>query len=202
MLNAHGLEVGHEEIGPDGIVSWMQVAMRREGPWGVTLPEYPEGTKLFLAARSPLASLNSVATENQQIRSIGFRSQLIWERRGIDLFAQTEQTAGEGIYDFFGWAVMSLAYWYGICLDENPATIFRVDKPGDEEALSELVGRRISRDGKDVWRNEYGPHKKSGRLDYPMTELARVSKAHLNSLIEVANTLGYPEDAAALAEYI
>lgn len=175
--------------------------MRREGPWGTTLPEYPDGTKLFLAVRSPVAAFDSVATENQQIRSIGFRSQLIWERCGIDIFAESQQTAGEGVYDFFGWAVSSLAYWYSMCLDQNPAVVFRIDRPSDDELLSDLVGRRIRRDDKDVWQNKYGPHKKSGRLNYSMAELARVPKPHLNKLIEVANRLGYPEDAAVLSQY-
>jgi len=110
-------------------------------------------------------------------------------------------TAGEGIYDYFGWAVSSLAYWYSMCLDQNPAVVFRIDRPSDDELLSELVGRRIRRDGKDVWENKYGPHKKSGRLNYSITELARVPKPHLNKLIEVVNRLGYPEDAAVLSQY-
>ena len=110
----------------------MQVAKRAAGPWGDTLSHYPADTRQFLVARAPLAALNSVATENQQTRSIGFRSQLIWDRRGIDIFAWPNQTAGEGIYDFFGWAVMSMAYWYDICLEEKPEVIFRIEHASDD----------------------------------------------------------------------
>lgn len=207
LLQQHGLDVRHEDIGVDGVVSWMQVAKRRAGPWGNTLSEYPDGTKMFLVARSPLAALNSVATENQQTRSIGFRSQLIWDRRGVDLFVWDNQTAGKDIYDFFGWAVMSLAYWYDICLEDieqapQPGVIFRIERPEDDAVLGDFLGRRIARGDKQVWDNRYGPHKKSGRLEYPMDELYRVPKAHLAKLIGVTGRLGYPQDAETLRRYL
>ena len=202
LLRQNGLDVRHEAGGADGIISWMQVAKRTGGPWGETLAEYPPGAKVFLVARSPLAALNSVATENQQTRSIGFRSQLIWDRRGVDLFVWNNQTAGEGIYDWFGWAVMSMAYWYDICLEENPEIIFRIEDERDDPQLSEFVGRPITRDGKNVWQNRYGAHKKSGRLEYSVDELARVPKVHLAKLAEVAGRLGYPEDAEFFGRYL
>lgn len=180
----------------------MQVAKRPAGPWGDTMAEYPADSKVFLVARSPLSALNSVATENQQTRSIGFRSQVIWERRGIDLFVWNNQTAGQGVYDFFGWAVMSMAYWYDICLEENPALIFRVEHADDDAALGEFVGRPISREGKEIWQNRYGSHKKSGWLDYSVDELGRVPKVHLAKLIEVTARLGYPDDAQAMSRYL
>lgn len=201
MLQSHGLDVKHEGVGADGVVSWMQVAKRNAGPWGDTLAEYPDETRIFLVARSPLGALNAVATENQQIRSIGFRSQVIWERRGIDLFVWNDQTAGEGVYDYFGWAVASLGYWFDICLAEKPELIFRVEQPRDDVLLSELTGREITRERKKIWQNKYGAHKKSGRLEYSMDELGRVPKQHLAKLIEVTNRLGYPEDAEILSRY-
>ena len=202
LLQQNGLDVRHEAIGADGVISWMQVARRAAGPWGDTLAEYSADTKVFLVARSPLAALNSVATENQQTRSIGFRSQLIWDRRGVDLFVWHNQTAGEGVYDWFGWAVMSMAYWYDICLEDNPGIIFRIEHAEDDALLSEFVGRPITRKGKDVWQNRYGSHKKSGRLEYPIEELRRVPKVHLAKLVEVTGRLGYPEDAEAFGRYL
>lgn len=207
LLQQHGLDVKHEDVGADGVISWMQVARRRAGPWGNTLADYPAGTKVFLVARSPLAALNSVATENQQIRSIGFRSQVIWERRGIDLFVWDNQTAGEGIYDYFGWAVMSMAYWYDICLEDistggEPGVVFRIEQPSDDVLLGGFLGRHIARGGKQVWQNRYGPHKKSGRLEYSLDELYRVPKVHLAKLVEVSARLGYPADAEALRRYL
>ena len=207
LLQQNGLDVRHEAIGADGIISWMQVAKRRAGPWGDTLAEYPAGSKLFLVARSPWAALNSVATENQQTRSIGFRSQLIWERRGVDLFVWDNQTAGKDIYDFFGWAVMSMAYWYDICLEEiataeTPGVVFRIERSADDAVLGDFLGRTIVREGKQVWENRYGPHKKSGRLEYSMDELHRVPKVHLARLVEVTARLGYPADAETLRRYL
>ncbi len=207
LLQQNGLDVRHEDLGADGIVSWMQVAKRRAGPWGNTLAEYPPDTKLFLVARSPLAALNSVATENQQTRSIGFRSQLIWDRRGVDLFVWDNQTAGEGIYDHFGWAVMSMAYWFDICLEEidaqqNPGVVFRIEHSEDDDRLGDFLGRRIVRDGKQIWQNRYGSHKKSSRLQYPMDELRRVPKVHLAKLVAVTARLGYPADAETLRRYL
>ena len=202
LLSANGAAVLHEKVGAAGIVSWMQVAKRHAGPWGNTLAVYPPGTRLFLVARSPLAALNSVATENQQIRSVGFRSQVIWQRRGIDIFAETDQTAGYGIYDFFGWAVMSLAYWYDICLEENPEVIFRIERPDDDDLLSGIAGHPVTRDGKNLWHNEHSAGKKSPKLEYPISELARVPKYHLSKLVDVTARLGYPEDADTLAGYL
>jgi hypothetical protein len=202
LLQAGGLDVRHEEMGTEGLVSWMQVAKRGSAAWGDTLAEYPPGSRLFLVARSPLAALDSVATENQQIRSIGLRSQLIWERRRIDIFARDNQTAGDGVYDFFGWAVMSLAWWYDICLEEQPELIFRIEHPEDDRSLGDLVERPITRAGKHVWQNAYGPHKKSERLAYPISELGRVGRRHLAKLAEVAERLGYPQDAHTIRGYL
>jgi hypothetical protein len=180
----------------------MQVAKRHASPWGHTLADYPPGTKVFLAARSPLAALNSVATENQQIRSVGFRSQVIWQRRGIDIFAATDQTEVDRVYDFFGWAVMSLAYWYDICLEEKPEVIFRIERPDDDDLLSGIVGHPVTRDGKTLWHNEHIAGKKSPKLTYPISELARVPKYHLAKLVDVTARLGYPDDAETLAGYL
>jgi len=202
LLQANGVDVRHEEVGPEGIVSWMQVAKRGPAPWGNTLSAYPAGARVFLVARSPLAALDAVATENQQIRSIGLRSQLLWERRRVDLFAWNNQTAGDGIYDYFGWAVASLAWWYDICFDDRPEMVFRIEHPEDDALLGRLVGRPISREGKHVWQNTYGPHKKSGRLEFPLDELRRVPRNHLAKLVEVAERLGYPADAATLRGYL
>jgi hypothetical protein len=202
LLQANGVAVKHEDVGPEGIVSWMQVAKRGPAPWGNTLAEYPSGARVFLVARSPLAALDSVATENQQIRSIGLRSQLIWERRRVDMFAWNNQTAGEGVYDFFGWAVMSMAWWYDICFDENPEIVFRIEYPEDDRLLTDLVGRPIDRADKHVWQNAYGPHKKSGRLSFAVGELGRVGRPHLRKLIEISERLGYPADAATMRGYL
>lgn len=202
LLRANGVDVRHEDIGPEGIVSWMQVARRGPAPWGNTLTYSPPGARLFLVAHSPLAALDAVATENQQIRSIGLRSQVLWERRRIDLFAWPNQTAGDGVYDFFGWAVASLAWWYDICLEEKPEIIFRIEHAADDALLSRLVGRPIIRDGKHIWHNAYGSHKKSGRLTFPLGELGRVPKHYLAKLVEIAERLGYPEDAATMRGYL
>lgn len=201
LLAANGTPVLHEKVGPAGIVSWMQVAKRHAAPWGQTLAVYPPGSRVFLVARSPLAALDSVATENQEIRSIGFRSQVIWERRGIDIFATTDQKGGNGIYDFFGWAVMSLAYWYDICLEERPEVIFRIERSCDDNLLAGIVGHRVTRDGKGLWHNEHNAYK-SPKLRYPIGELARVPKHHLAKLADVTARLGYPDDAETLAAYL
>ena len=202
LLQQHGLDVGHEQIGADGTVSWMQVAKRASAPWGTTLAEFPAGAKVFLVARSPLGALNSVATENQQIRSIGFRAEVIWERCKVDIFADANQSGDPAIYDFLGWAVMSMAYWYAMCFEENPELVYRVEQPRDDEILGDLVGREIVRKNKKVWRNAYGAHKVSERLDYSMDELGRVHKQHLSHLVDVTDRLGYPDEAKILAGYL
>jgi hypothetical protein len=202
LLQEHGRDVGHEAVGADGIVSWMQVAKRSSPPWGTSLVDYPPDTSVFLVARSPLAALNSVATENQQIRSIGFRAEVIWERCGIDMFAAENQTGEAAIYDYLGWAVMSMAYWYRMCLEEKPEFVYRVEQPRDDGPLGDLAGVEVVRKGKKVWRNAYGAHKVSERLDYSMEELGRIGKPHLAALAEVTDVLGYPDEARVFAGYL
>jgi len=202
LLQQHGLDVGHEDVKADGLVSWMQVAKRPSPPWGNNLTEFPPGAKVFLVARSPLSALNSVATENQQIRSIGFRGEVIWERCGVDIFAADNQSGDPAIYDFLGWAVMSMAYWYEMCFEEKPELVYRVEQPRDDELLGELVGREIVRKNKKIWRNAYGKHKVSERLEYPMDELGRVPKQHLARLVDVTDRLGYPDEAKILGSYL
>lgn len=199
LLIENGFKVAHEKIAPDGIVSWMQAARRGPSPWGTTFTEYPENSKIFLVARSPLAALNSVATESREYRSIGFRSQVIWDRCGIDIFAWNQQTSPPRTYDFFGWGVMSLAYWYEICFQERPEMIFRVDREQDDQLLSNFLGKEITREGKKIWRNEKPGIKK---LEYSIEELARVPKQHLNQLINVSELLGYPDDAEIMRRFL
>jgi hypothetical protein len=98
--------------------------------------------------------------------------------------------------------VASLAWWYDICFDDRPEIVFRIEHPEDDALLSQLVGRPISRAGKHVWQNAYGPHKKSGRLEFPLDQLGRVRKEHLAKLVETSERLGYPEDAARFRDYL
>lgn len=202
LLQQHGLDVGHEEIGTDGIVSWMQVAKRGPSPWGTTLTDYPPDAKMFLAARSPLSALNSVATENQQIRSVGFRAEVIWELSRVDMFAEDNQSGPPRIYDFLGWSVISMAYWYELCLAQRPQLVYRVEQPRDDVLLGELVGRDIVRKGKKVWRNAHSAEKLTKKLDYAMDELYRVPAIHLAKLVEVTGRLGYPDEAEILAKFL
>lgn len=198
LLQQSGLDVKHEYLGKDGIVSWEIASLRAEVPWGDGVTSFSAADKVFLVARSPLETLNSVLIENNQIRSIGFRASVIYERFGIDLFSAKNQLTVEPHYDFMSWAVQSLIYWYELCFTHNPEIIFRVDVVSDDLKLSSFLNSEISRVGKNLRRNY-----KSFHLDnYPVGKLSDQPVERLEKFIELAIRLGYESDAHRIQEML
>jgi hypothetical protein len=194
LLNLNGVDVGHERIRSEGIVSWEIASLRSQLPWGDGVTEFLPDSKIFLVARSPLAALNSVLIECLQTRSIGFRAAVIFEQTGVEIFAESEQRTPEIQHDYMSWSVLSLIHWYEICFSRKPEMIFRVDEERDDVALSEYLGRTIDRDGKSVHRN----HKPFELNGYPIGDLSDQGFERLTKLRDLCEKLGYPKDVKVL----
>lgn len=198
LLNLNGIDVGHERIQNEGIISWEIASLRSNLPWGDGVTEFSPDSKIFLVARSPLAALNSVVIECLQTRSIGFRASVIYEQTGVEIFAQSEQRTPEIQHDFMTWSVLSLIHWYEICFSRNPEMIFRVDQVKDDFALSDYLGRTITRDGKQVHRN----HKPFELNGYPVGDLADQGIERLTKFRNLCEKLGYPKDVEVIESLI
>lgn len=193
LLQRCGVKVGHEKIFADGIVSWMALSGRESAPWGHAIGPIAGDFRLFCIARSPLAALGSILPENNNRRSIGWRASVIWDKLGIDLFSHSEVPQTN-----VGFALASFAFWYRIALDLKPEIIFRVDRTADDSILSAFLGKPVIRSP--------GIEKNSRPLvrrdDWRLSELADFPRPLLYTAIDVAEELGYPEDAKVIAAQI
>lgn len=198
LLQQNGLDVGHEYLKKDGIVSWEIASLRSELPWGDGVTEFDAGSKIFLVARSPLDALNSVVTECLQTRSIGFRASVIFEHFDVDLFSQKNQRTPEIQHDYMSWSVLSLIYWYQLCFQHNPEIIYRVEEPASDLLLSEYLGLPISRDEKSLRVNK----KLFSNGDYPVGKIENQDRDRLEMLADICLRLGYPEDAKKLQSFL
>ncbi|RNF33872.1 hypothetical protein [Paracoccus methylarcula] len=190
LLRSGGVQVEHEKIGKEGIVSWMALSGRESVPWGHAIGPLTEEFRLFCVARSPLAAIGSILPENNNRRSIGWRAMVIWEKLGIDIFSRSEvpQTG-------LGLAFASYAYWYRMALDLRPGIIFRVDRQEDDAGLAAFVGQPLQR-GSGIETNSR-PHIR--RDDWRIEELSDFPRPLLYTAIDVADALGYPEDAGVIS---
>lgn len=193
LLRSSGVQVGHERLGRDGIVSWMALSGRESVPWGHAIGPLAEDFRLFCIARSPLAAMGSILPENDNRRSIGWRATVIWEKLGVDMFSHSEvpQTG-------LGFALASFAYWYRIALDLRPEIIFRVDREEDDASLTSFLGRPVQRSSGIELNSR--PHIR--RENWRISQLSNFPRPLLYTAIDVAEALGYPEDAKAISARI
>jgi hypothetical protein len=198
LLKQSGLDVGHEYLRKDGIVSWEIASLRSDLPWGNGVTDFEAGAKIFLVARSPLGALNSVVTECMQIRSIGFRASVIYEHFDVEIFSQANQRIAEPHFDYMTWSVLSLIYWYELCFSHNPEIIFRVDHSEDDKILTEYLGHEVSRENKSIRVNK----KPYSTGDYPIGRIEDQDSSRLELLADMCIRLGYEEDAKKLKSFL
>ena len=195
LLKAGGLDVPHEKPGKDGMVSWMAGSGRVLVPWGRSIPN-PDGIKekkVFCVVRSPLKAIPSIIPENQNIRSFAFRSQVIWDKLGIDLASDRRWRKRP-----VSTAIASYAFWYQVNLLMKPEFIFRIDKPDDDAALGSFVGAEISRDD-EIHRNS---RPKRRGPEFTTDQLDGVHPTLLEALAELARKFNYVEDAEAIEAFL
>ena len=188
LLQAAGLDIPHEKPGKDGIVSWMAVSERGPTPWGNGIGRIHgrDDIKLFCCVRSPLHAIPSIIPENRTLRSFAFRVQVIWEKLGVDLTSDRRL-----LNKPVNMAIASYVYWFQMNLMLSPQFLFRIDRPEDDEKLSEFVGTEVARN-EDIGRNSR-PNLR--HKDFTVEDLKKVDKSLLKPLADLASRFGYEEDA-------
>ena len=190
LLAASGIEVGHERLGRDGIVSWMLVSEREAVPWGDALGPLGGYRRIFCVARGPLAAIPSIIAENRKRRSLKFRNKVALERTGAAIGAETDDPREQ-----VALAVASYVIWYEMALALKPGFVFRIEKGVDDAALSDFVGQRVER-SENIARNAR-PHTR--HEGFSVSDLGAVDPHMLDRMALMAARLGYPDDAEAIA---
>lgn len=190
LITTNGLDVGHETVGQNGIVSWMLPGEKYNNPFYDAIGPLARFKNIFLVARSPIASIPSIIPENRRGPSLRFRRTILRERLGHD------PIGGVSSANDITRAVASYVNWFELCLRFDPQLIFRVDHEEDDARLSDYLGREI--------RREAGIHRNSRpevrRKDFVPADLAEVPAPLLTRLEQLARTLGYEAEAQTIAE--
>ena len=187
ILQMNGLDVGHEKIGRDGIVSWEIASGAERVPFGEAVGPLAGYARVFCVARKPLDAMPSIQGENGKPRSIGFRS------RTLNTAFDGDVLPGQPD-DSLASAVRSYVYWYRLCLRATPGLIFRVDVGDDLDRLAEFVGRPLSL--VEAPRRNSRPKRRAPPVS--LQDLRNVSPEDRSNLAEITRHMGYDAEADAI----
>jgi len=192
LIASAGLDIGHEFVRENGIVSWMLPAERYRNPFNDAIGPLASFPNIFCIARSPLAAIPSIIPENHARESYKFRRHVIRERFGADHFAALRKHGPVSV------AIASYTCWFELCLGFRPGVIFRVDREADDALLSEFLGTPVRRND-DIPRNSRPARRNK---DFAPEMLADVPEPWLDRLAALCGRLGYDEDAAQIARHV
>jgi hypothetical protein len=192
LLSGSGLDVGHEKLRTNGIVSWMLVGGRGCVPWGDSLPLMQSHQKKILVARSPLSAIRSVMYENGVRRSFAWRASVIFEKTGIDILCPTIIPQSH-----LSLSVSSLTYWYELCLQEDIGFKFRVDVESDLSLLSSYLNLQLC-SSESLNRN----HRPGNPHVFEIEMFQELPRRITTRFLELCHVLGYPDDAEKVSSHI
>ena len=118
LIRAHGVQVGHEVLLRDGIVSWTHAVRDLNVPNGHNAT-YRSFAHTIAYVRNPIHAIPSIVLENGRGRSLYFRRQHLLRTVGIDLADYRGP---------FERAVASFLLWYDVILDQGPELIVPVER--------------------------------------------------------------------------
>ena len=189
-----GLDVKHEVLGDDGVVYWVLAA--RDGTSPVNHGWYKgsdwskidwETAKVFQVARSPLDSLNSFAAHSSHKTA----SRFMWKK--VQKFASKTYKPVPGKHDSPANTAILLMAWSDVVQNSHPGVIYRVDRPADNEKLSEFLGVEIK-----PWHNKkHNTKPDSKNYKYNHNIFDGLPKIGAN-FADWCDWLGYPEDATKI----
>lgn len=190
LLQKLGLDTGHEHYGSNGIVSWMAASCRSIVPWGQGVPFIEPDFQCFTIARSPINAIPSMVPEAYNLRSFGFRAQVIWEELQVDVTnAQILPQTNLG-YSLGMWAL-----WMNIALRRCPDHVFRVDRNEDLPLLAKYLGVGLPTSLTNINQNSR-PSLRRNEFDINMFALFPQQLAALT--LEMCLKLGYEAEHAKL----
>jgi hypothetical protein len=202
VLSSWGLDVHHEHVGADGIVSWMAASGRSQVPFGDAVPferlAADRTVVPFMVLRSPARSLLSVIAENWAPRSFAFRTSVIYERYAVDLtlipMSRSPFTA----------AMASMVLWWRLCEERlaEPGAVFGIDTAEGLRRLAAFAsgsGFRVA-DGAPIVADRNERQQRKARLDIDVTQVQRVPERWLEPFADACTRYGYPEDRRMLEE--
>ncbi len=137
LLKAYGLDIGHEEMGKDGIASWMFTVYDLHNPF--YLNKYAKSRyfasfeNIIMFARDPFTAIPSIMRENSAAEaSYEFRRKHILRETNIDL-SQIDNDLEKAIENYY--------LWSKIAIDKNkPALIVRVEY--DDDILFDFLHKK------------------------------------------------------------
>ena len=190
LINS-GLDVQHEVLGDDGVVYWALAARDGTAPKNHTWSKGSdwgridwETAKVFQVARSPLDSLNSFAAHS----SFRVASVYMWSKVE-KLTSKGWKPIGKKHDSHLNSAVLLMA-WSDLVQNSHPGMIYRVDRPDDNEKLSEFLGVEIK-----PWHNKKHNTKPSTKkYSYSHKQFANYPLIAAD-FADWCDWLGYPEDA-------
>lgn len=187
LIQTSGLDVKHERVGKDGIVSWMLPGGQYRNPFGDAIGPLNDFRNVFCVTRSPLQAIPSIIPENNHGASLRFRRRILRGHFGENCIKNPRANRVRA-------AVETYTKWFELCLSFKPSLIFRVDVPEDDLLLSNLVGAEITRsDG--VHRNSR-PRIRS--TNFSPTDLINIDRDLTSRLADISRKLGYIEDAEVI----
>jgi hypothetical protein len=124
VLKQLGLDVEHERLGRDGLVSWIHTVDDLEPPFGAPRINGSAFQNTIAFVRNPLKAIPSIILEDCQGASFDFRRFHIARRFGVDI-ARLDNPLSR--------ATASYIHWMRIVDEQEPSCVIRV-----ESALGDL----------------------------------------------------------------
>ena len=137
LLKAYGLDIGHEKMGEDGIVSWMFTVYDLHNPFFLNKYAksryYVSFENIIMFVRDPLTAIPSIMRENSSSKvSYDFRVKHILRETNIDL-KQFDNDLERAIETYYLWSKMAIE-------NNNPHLMIRVEY--DDAVLFDFLNQR------------------------------------------------------------
>ena len=193
LLNSYGLNIDHEKMGDDGIVSWMFSVYDLNNPFSLNMyavsKYYVSFEHTIMFARDPLTAIPSIMRENRSSDvSFEFRAKHILKNFQVDI---------REINNEFEQAIETYYLWSKLAIEINKPSLFvRVEQ--DEDVLLEFLKKNNfdvsieceKKPGKDVNANKLykGKAVNKPQLQYDdWLQLDDVWKKKVNELCAILN---------------
>ncbi len=146
FLKQMGLDVGHENMGANGISSWMLTVKDTDYPWGDIGESKTAGgihhyyfAHTIQVLRHPLSAIPSIILENQYSKD---NASYLFRRKHLPHLTLPENAFGNNMIEL---AVKMYLAWNALINDQHPDFVFRIEY--DQEKLAQfLLERQLIQD--------------------------------------------------------